>query len=381
MTIVLGVFAALFVFPAAADDTKDADLFTKAGGNAYREGDIEKALKQLEMALQCDPTHPGATQMLVKVYAKTLEPHKIVELYENWLKAYKRLRDPMRDRMIMEDRIKADLESLVKLVEIEKEYAKKFVALGARVKYNDKEAAIGFYGMARFLDPTNASIKRVHNKLTGGGASDEEDAGIGELEGIHLGRCLTEDDFSKESNHWKKTSKASYQDNQYVITSGKYITNIRFEEGCKPADFYAEAEVRYMGKGKASDTMAAGICFRIQDPKNYYVFMVSTNGKLGLWIVKNGIKLDMTGKEDKGYGSTTFGCCEPDPTIGRYTSMNILSVAMVNEKIICYVDRKPVFRCEDDRFSKGGKIGLTVNGGSHQFGFDNFKVFAAVMPK
>jgi hypothetical protein len=122
------------------------------------------------------------------------------------------------------------------------------------------------------------------------------------------------------------------------------------------------------------------MCFRALDGRNYYLFLVSTSGKFGLWLIKDGIKTDLTGAE-KHTSPAEFKCFKPSSEIGKWTSKNIISVAMVKEEILCYVNRKLVYSCTNDKLYSGGQIGFNVNGGNSLYAFDNFKIYSAILPK
>ncbi|TET37827.1 MAG: hypothetical protein E3J72_04680 [Planctomycetota bacterium] len=373
------LFAGLLVLSAKAEDKKMAGFFHQAGEKAVKEGNDEEAIKQFRMALKCDPNHSGAVFALAQVYARKLEPTSVTDLYKTWLDAMKNVRNPGKEQRAAAKKIKYEMRILTKLVEIEKKYAKKFAALGQSLKGHDNPKAIECYGIAIKLDPKNSAIARVYKRLTGDKAkATADDSEIEKLEGIRIVKQLAFEDFTAKTAGWPQSSKAYCKDGRYLVKAGTRRINIYYRQNNKTKNFYAECEAQFVSD-KAEEA-SAGMCFRVLDSRNYYLFLVSTSGKFGVWVVKDGIKTDLTGAEEHT-SPAEFKCFKPSSEIGKWTSKNIISVAMIKEEILCYVNRKLVYSCTNDQIYSGGQIGYCVNGGNSLYAFDNFKIYSAILPR
>jgi hypothetical protein len=161
-------------------------------------------------------------------------------------------------------------------------------------------------------------------------------------------------------------------------------------------DFYFEAEVQLLGE--ANKSTAAGLLFRgstsrvgTTNKASYYVFLVSPDGKFGLWsffydILDNGSAAntfgrDITGEEKKARveGSLLMFCSVNSKHIKQGKAKNVIAVACVENTILCYINNHFVFSCKDND-CKIGTAGFYVQLGDNAYAFDNFKVYEAFLP-
>jgi hypothetical protein len=117
--------------------------------------------------------------------------------------------------------------------------------------------------------------------------------------------------------------------------------------------------------------------FRTNSNNTFYVFLISPDGKFGLWLLNQGYKTDLTGKEQGP--PLDFTCCIPSKHVKKNKSKNHIAVAIVGSKIFCYVNDNLVFKCEEGTL-QSGTVGFAVSRGSNMYAFDNFKVKECSLP-
>jgi len=192
---------------------------------------------------------------------------------------------------------------------------------------------------------------------------------------VKTGKVLLADDYSANRNMWYlRDGYAWIENGKYNIKSDQRIWLCRGPSDFLPGDFYIECEAQLSSQDK--DYTAGGICFRLQSGNNYYVFLVDTKGRCGAWVVKNGSKRDLTGKEPGDVPDGSFGCGISSKYIKKGDAKNLVAVACVGTKIFGYVNRNLVWTGEDDTWLSG-QVGCSVHGGNNEYAFDNIKIMEA----
>jgi hypothetical protein len=378
---VLTVTCALaFAALAAANDKEVANLYHEAGLKAMNSGDTEKAAEQFRKALQRYPVHVDALVDFGRLLTDELDAGGLVELYESWLKAYRNLSAPTKEQVEVAQKIGKSLEDLKDIERIDRTFSRKFAALARSLKRKDKDTAVEAYNIALTLDPKNSGAAREYAKLTGEDAKPSGKSKSGKLAGVKLGKMLMSEEFSKTNTDWfMKTGMAYMEKGKYVVISDEKPTLARYHYAFKPKDFYVETEIR-LG-GRADEHTAGGLCFRVMENNDFYVFYISPRGRYGAWAVQNGHKKDLTGKEGSNSPPGRFACGAVSKYVKKGNAKNHIAVGFVGSSFFCYVNGHLVFKCEDNSIAEGGTIGCSVNGGNHTFAFDNYKVHEATLAK
>lgn len=187
------------------------------------------------------------------------------------------------------------------------------------------------------------------------------------------------DNFDTHKNEWvERTGRWKWIDGFLSQTTSdpRELNSILFLSNPQVADGSIETLVRInFSEHALMDNPAynrkyivgAGIIFRMQDMKNYYMFRLAGEtgavlGKMvdGEWIdIKNPRAYDFLEGEVLNFGANNW-----------YN----LKVDLKGNRIICYVQNSAVINAVDDTFSIG-KVGLVTFKASADFDFINIKSF------
>ena len=176
------------------------------------------------------------------------------------------------------------------------------------------------------------------------------------------------DDFSNLKTGWPAWTDAygsliDYQAGGLRILVNPAQTDLFARPGVKFADARIEVDTVKLG---GPDNNHFGIICRYQDMKNYYAFLVTSDGYNGIVKVKDGSFTMLSGVS-----------LEYNQAIRRGANPNHLRADCTNQSLSLWVNNQKSLEAHDADFSSGG-VGLT--GGSYAAGgvdlyLDNFIVF------
>jgi hypothetical protein len=174
---------------------------------------------------------------------------------------------------------------------------------------------------------------------------------------------LYAEDFSQDSN-WPQDATA---EREFATVDGEYRIRILQAQWLDVAfangDFSdCIIETDAIQKENRTDT-DYGLFFRVQDPENYYVFRVASNGQFALR------------KKVGGTGSALIDWTD-SPAIRIDGATNRLSVHCQENRFVLSINATEVGEVEDNSFTRGD-IGLYAGSelGNAEVFFDNLRVF------
>jgi hypothetical protein len=111
------------------------------------------------------------------------------------------------------------------------------------------------------------------------------------------GTVLFQDDFSRPNSGWDRyrddAYQADYQDGAYVITIFQPRIDAWANPGLSLSDIRVEVNATKLA---GPDDNVFGLLCRYQDPKNYYYFLVSSDGYAGVGLTKDGRRRLLSGE-------------------------------------------------------------------------------------
>ncbi len=115
---------------------------------------------------------------------------------------------------------------------------------------------------------------------------------------------------------------------------------------------------------------AYGIVFRYQDENNYNVFAVDGMGRYSIWVRLNGEWIELR-EQDEHWTS--------DPIIQKIGSSNLLSITLLGNTLIGYVNGRQVTRVEDGSL-KNGRVGIyfATDDGEATVSVDVYRVVSTI---
>jgi hypothetical protein len=185
---------------------------------------------------------------------------------------------------------------------------------------------------------------------------------------LNAGNVLYKDDFSKPSSGWEtftdeNYSSINYQANGLRIVINQPQTDLWTQPGEKFKDSWQEVDAI---KLNGPDNNHFGVICRYQDQKNFYAFLVSSDGYNGVVKMKDG-KMTILGS----------GSMEYNLSIHQGQVLNHLRAGCIGPILILLVNDEKILVRQDGDFSTGD-IGL-IAGSYDQPGvdiyFDNFVVY------
>lgn len=185
---------------------------------------------------------------------------------------------------------------------------------------------------------------------------------------VPVGGILYMDDFSNVKSGWpswknQNGSSIDYQAGGLRILVNEAQTDLFARPGKDFTNTRIDVDTVKLG---GPDNNHFGILCRYQDMKNYYAFLVTSDGYNGIVKVKDGNFVLLSG--------TTL---EYNQDIHQGENQNHLRADCTNQTLSLWVNSHKSMEAQDSAFSSGG-IGLTA--GSYAAGgvdvyFDNFIVF------
>jgi hypothetical protein len=115
---------------------------------------------------------------------------------------------------------------------------------------------------------------------------------------------------------------------------------------------------------------AYGIVFRYHGENNFNVFAVDGTGRFSIWVRLNGEWIELRGQTENW---------TPDPAIQPIGKSNILSVTLLNDTLIGYVNNRQVVHVTDDSL-ENGRIGIyfATDDGEATVSVDSYRVFSTI---
>jgi hypothetical protein len=185
---------------------------------------------------------------------------------------------------------------------------------------------------------------------------------------VGTGGILYMDDFSNPKSGWpswnnENGSFIGYQAAGLRILVNQAQTDLFARPGRIFADTRIEVDTVKIG---GPDNNHFGILCRYQDVKNYYAFLVTSDGYNGIVKVKDG-----------NFSMLSGATLEYNQAIRQGENQNHLRADCADQSLSLWVNNQKSLKALDPDFSSGG-IGLTT--GSYAIGgvdvyFDNFIVF------
>lgn len=179
---------------------------------------------------------------------------------------------------------------------------------------------------------------------------------------------LFQDDFSDPTSGWDRVSQgenttSDYQDGQYVIT----VVADQYDGWANPGQYFAGDVSVEVDANKLSgpDDNEFGVICRSQDSDNFYYFLISSDGYMGI------------GKAvDSEWQNLSSDKLEPFDGILQGTQTNTIRADCIGNTLSLYVNGKLAVETTDDSFSDGdvGLVAGSYKTGNVVIGFDNFVV-------
>jgi hypothetical protein len=184
------------------------------------------------------------------------------------------------------------------------------------------------------------------------------------------GDLILDEDFSGKSNGWNSVSVdegiTDYNNSAYriLVNTKNYFLWSNPDKYTAPNDVRVEVDVN-RAAGPAENDM--GIICRYVDEKNFYFFIMGTDGYYGIGKMKDGEEA-LVGMEEMGFD---------DQTIKLTDEINHLRADCVGSSLTFYVNGKQMAQAQDTDFASGN-VGL-IAGSYEEVGvdvtYDNFKVY------
>ena len=187
--------------------------------------------------------------------------------------------------------------------------------------------------------------------------------------------ALFVDNFSQSNGSWTRLQDATgtigYENNHFHILVNSINTMLIATAGKKfPNDVSIEVDARKIG---GSDNNYFGVVCRYQNPDNYYMFLITSDGLSGILMNKKGV---LTMISPGGNWLKMAG-------IKPGTATNHIRVDCIGEALTVYANGKQVSGSFDHTFI-GGDAGLAARSSRLEGGvdiqFDNFIVNKPTQP-
>lgn len=359
------------------DAEKAAKLVVEAR-DAFDAGKYEDASITCKAALEVDPCRPSAVSLLCDIMDK-MGNEEDMFLYGLSYLLLPPQEQTARRAEEMERRMSRASDELKNFFGATKKAVAKIASLVSKA-IREKKDSDQEYAMERLCLLTHRT-RKLDGILSKSSSKPQTTRKTSKKlkNPVKTGKVLLSDNYSVNNNMWYlRDGYAWIENGKYNVKSDQRIWLCRGPSDFQPGDFYVECEAELSGEDK--DFTSGGICFRLQSGNNYYTFLVDTKGRCGVWVVKNGSKRDLTGKELEDTPNGSFGCGISSKYIKKGGAKNLVAVACVGNRIFCYVNRNLVWNGEDDTWLRG-QLGCSVHGGNNQYAFDNYKVTEAYLGK
>lgn len=183
------------------------------------------------------------------------------------------------------------------------------------------------------------------------------------------GSVLFQDDFSRSSSGWDRYRDqiytTDYAEGAYRIHVLRPNTDGWATPGLDLADVQVEVDATKAG---GPDDNVFGLICRYQDPRNFYYFLVSSDGYTGIGVYKDGRRRLLTDKS-----------LLPHPAILQGAAVNHLRADCIGFRLDLYINGQWVAGVASAEWPHGdvGLIAGTYELGGTDILFDNFSVLQA----
>ena len=185
---------------------------------------------------------------------------------------------------------------------------------------------------------------------------------------VGTGGILYMDDFSNPKSGWPSWNNENGSFIGYRAAGLRILVNqAQTDLFARPGKIFANTRIEVDAvKIGGPDNNHFGILCRYQDVKNYYAFLVTSDGYNGIIKVKDG-----------NFSMLSGATLEYNQAIRQGENQNHLRADCADQSLSLWVNNQKSLKALDPDFSSGG-IGLTT--GSYAIGgvdvyFDNFIVF------
>ncbi|MDH5506587.1 MAG: hypothetical protein OEZ02_05145 [Anaerolineae bacterium] len=183
-------------------------------------------------------------------------------------------------------------------------------------------------------------------------------------------QALFSDDFSNLGSGWVRAGDKDVITDYDVDGYRIYVGIPNSDYWARPGKFFQDLRIEVDArKIDGPDKNNYGVICRYENRKNFYAFMISSDGKYGIF------------KWTDAEGLVTLGASEMQfsEVIQQGFLINHITAACVGDRLSLYVNGKLLIEVRDGDIS-GGDVGLiagTWEEGGTDIIFNNFEVFAA----
>jgi hypothetical protein len=184
------------------------------------------------------------------------------------------------------------------------------------------------------------------------------------------GKVIFQDDFSNDVSGWPKIRSeegiTDYENGVYRI-----LVNLENQDFFGVPDVSPQKDVRIevdATKAGGSDDNDFGILCRYQDNNNYYQFLISSDGYVGILKVVDGSLQNIAAEN-----------LVEHPAVNTGDAHNHIRADCIGETLTMYVNGQQVSTAQDIAFPGSGKVGVfagTYDEPGTDIRFDNFVVTA-----
>jgi formylglycine-generating enzyme required for sulfatase activity len=153
------VAAAIALFPALAGDKESAQMYYEAGVKALSQGNEDGAVEQFKKALALYPLHAPSNGGIAKILSERGDLASLETLYSDYIKNVKS-GGLSGEEAAFEKEARENLALLNEISNLDRQYSKKFAALGKSLEKKDQSAALDAYETAAALDGQNKEASK-----------------------------------------------------------------------------------------------------------------------------------------------------------------------------------------------------------------------------
>ncbi len=181
------------------------------------------------------------------------------------------------------------------------------------------------------------------------------------------GEILFKDDFSNSSSGWKRVTaingESNYDDGVYRIFVNEANMDIWSMPGLYFKDVRVEVDAFKVGGDRNN---RFGIICRATNPKDFYTFVISSDGYYGIGKIK-----------DQDYSLIGMYALQPSTAIELGSAVNRIRADCIADTLTLYVNGRKLAEVKDSEFAAGdvGLIAGTYDIPGTDIRFDNFVVY------
>ena len=178
-----------------------------------------------------------------------------------------------------------------------------------------------------------------------------------------------QDDFSDESSGWPRVRTTNEGMTDYENGAYRILVNLENQDYLGIPELSPQSNVRVevdVTKVAGSDDNDFGILCRYQDDSNYYQFLVSSDGYVGILKVMDGSWQNIAAETLLEHSAVNMG-----------NAQNHIGANCIGDLLTLYVNGQQVSTAQDSTFPGSGKVGVfagTYDVPGADIYFDNFTV-------